>query len=80
MTETETPIMPLPHVLHENCDAGFMRYRPAFTSLRVDPRPDGGRSVTVNDDGHTVIFDLSAEQAAKLAALLSDSSKSAEAA
>lgn len=70
MSETDMPIMPSPHVLHPNCDAGFVRYRPAFTSIRIDQRPNAGRCISINDDGHIVTFDLSAEQAAELAALL----------
>lgn len=71
--------MPAPNVLHPNCDAtGFIRYRPAFTSLRVDPGPDSGRRVTINDDGHIAIFDLTEEQAAKLAALLSGAFKAGD--
>lgn len=66
---SETEIMPSPNVLYPGVN-GFSRYRAAFTSLRVDRRPDNGRSVTINDDGHIVTFDLTAEQAAVLASLL----------
>jgi hypothetical protein len=67
---SETEIMPAPNTLFPGA-SGFIRYRPAFTSLRIDPRPNDGRRLTVNDDGHIVTFDLSAGQAAELAALLS---------
>ena len=71
MSETDMPITSAPHVLHPSCGAGFVRYRPAFTSIRVDRRPASGRLITINDDGHIVTFDLSAEQAGELASLLS---------
>lgn len=61
---------PAPDVLHPGV-AGYLRYRPAFTSVRVDPSKNGGRRLTVNDDGRIVTFDLSAEQAEFLARLLS---------
>lgn len=71
MSETDMPITAAPHALYPSCGAGFVRYRPAFTSIRVDPRPASGRLITINDDGHIVTFDLSAEQAGELASLLS---------
>lgn len=67
MSDTES--MPAPHTLLPS-EAGYLRYRPAFTSVRVDPSKNGGRRLTVNDDGHIVTFDLSAEQAESLARLL----------
>lgn len=63
-------LMVAPNVLIENCGVGFTRYRPAFTSIRIDPARNNGRRIEVNEDGHLITFDLSAEEAAQLAALL----------
>lgn len=62
-------LMPSPNVLLASGNA-LTRYRPIFTSMQVFERPDNGRRIEINDEGHTVIFDLSAEQAKHLAGLL----------
>lgn len=72
---SDNVLMPDPDVLIAN-ECGFVRYRPAFTSIRIDETQDYGRRLIVNEDGHSVIFDLSADQAKALASLLLPSSPS----
>ena len=62
-------LMQPPNVLVADGSA-FMRYRPAFTSLHVFDRTDCGRRIEVNEDGHVIIFDLTAQEARHLASLL----------
>ena len=70
MSETDIPIMPSPSEIYPNGDIGFIRYRPAFTSLSVQKRPKNGRKLSVNDDGRIVTFDLNAGQAEVLSSML----------
>jgi hypothetical protein len=48
----------------------FARYAAVFTTLRVDRRPEGGRRLVVNDDGHEVAFELTRDQAVHFAQLM----------
>lgn len=64
-------LIPKPHELLVEAN-GVLRYRPAFTSLSIEPARDNGRALTVNEDGHLITFLLSAEQAKGLARLLTD--------
>jgi hypothetical protein len=74
MSETEITCPP-PNKLITDGGTGLVRYRMAFTSLRVSPRLDGGRTIEVDDDGHVVTFDLTRDQAQHFASLLSSSAR-----
>jgi hypothetical protein len=70
MSDTEMPIMPSPNTIYASGNS-LARFRHAFTTIQVFDRADQGRRLEVNDDGHIITFDLSAEQAFGLASLLS---------
>jgi hypothetical protein len=71
MSDTDTPIMPSPNVIYAS-ENSFSRFRHAFTTLQVFKLRDNGRRLEIGDDGHLTVFDLSADHAATLAALLKD--------
>ena len=70
MSDTETPIMPSPNTIYASGNS-LSKFRHAFTTLYVFKRADHGRRVEVNDDGHIITLDLTADQALALAKLLS---------
>ncbi|WP_438278114.1 hypothetical protein [Nitrobacter sp.] len=71
MSETETPIMPPPDVVHAGGNS-LARYRLAFTTLQVFSLREDGRRIEISDGGHDIVFDLDSAQARHLAALLSE--------
>jgi hypothetical protein len=69
LSMSDKALIPAPDVLRTEGNV-LLRYRAAFTSLTVLDRADKGRRIEVNDDGHVIVFDLDADQAAHLADLL----------
>lgn len=66
---SDKALMPTPDVIYASGNA-LTRYRAAFTSLQVFQCATNGRRIEINDDGHRIVFELSAAQAKDLASLL----------